>query len=144
MTESIYIYKEGGKWKASALRLLLDSLQDGSYHVTVKDDSGKRSNPQNDRMHLLFRIYAKELNEMQALGGHFIKRWDMESVKEWALSLFAPEVADVDPNGEVYARRKRSHEMTAVECSKFMDELEIKMMTDFGIGLQQGQLTDKA
>lgn len=135
MTESTTIYKEGGKWHASNLRLLLDSLQDGSYQVTIKDGSGKRSNPQNDRMHLLFRLYAKMLNEMQAVGGHFIKRWDMESFKEWSLSLYAPEVQDVDPNGEVYVRRKRSHEFTMMESSQFMEELEADMQLKFGFVL---------
>lgn len=132
MTETLHIYKERGKWHAGSLRLLFDSLHDGNYAVTVSDSVAKRSNPQNDRIHTLCRLLAKELNTMQATGPT-IHHWTMEDVKELALSMFAPSVQVVDPNGVPHERRKRSHEMSSPEASTFMEAVEAYFITEFGI-----------
>jgi hypothetical protein len=132
MTESLSIWKEGSKWHAASLRLLLDSLSSGAYRVTVTDNTGKRSGGQNDLLHAYFRIYARALNDLQATGEH-IHRWDMEDVKEWMLGKFAPTIERVDPNGEIHTRRKRSHEMTQDEASEFVDTMALYMRDTFGM-----------
>lgn len=139
MTESVWISKEGERIKAAALRLLLLALPHGSYRVTVSDEKGRRSTPQNDRMHAMFRLYAQALNELQATGPKS-HRWTMEEFKEVTLAKFAPTVQVVDPNGEIHERLKRSHELDVAEATDVMDSMEAWMLTSFGIGsVKEGQ-----
>lgn len=134
MTESVWINNDGGRWNASALRLLLSTLPHGHYLVTVTDQKGKRTNPQNDRIHATCRLYAKELNAMCAGDG---RRWTMEDVKELMLPKFAPTVTVVDPNGEIHERRKRSHEMDVAEAGEFMDCVDAWFLQAFDIVLPE-------
>lgn len=135
MTESLWINKEGDRWNARSLRLLLDSLPHGHYRVTVTDQAGKRSTGMNDFLHLCWRLYAKMLNQLQATGPQ-IHRWDMEDVKEWTLGMFAPNVQVVDPNGEIHERRKRSHEFTQEEADEFTNVVALYMRDTFGIRIE--------
>lgn len=135
MTETLSIYKEFGKWHGRSLRLLMDSLPDGNYKVTIADGF-KRSTDQNDRVHTLCRIYANALNELQATGPA-IHRWTMEEVKEWAISELAPTVSVVDPNGVIHERRMRTSEMSMAESSEFMDTVESYFAREFGIVLPE-------
>ena len=133
MTEVHGITKEGGRIRAASLRATLDSLPDGPYRITIEDDVSKRSTGQNDYIHTVLRIYAKELNGMAAHGKGLPFRWTMEDVKEWSLSMFAPFRDIVTPDGEIIAIRKRTHEMSKEELGTFADTLSEYMWDTFRI-----------
>lgn len=138
MTESVWINNEGGRWQAGALKQLLGTLPHGHYLVTVTDQKGKRSNPQNARIHATCRLYANALNE---LGGGDGRRWTMEDVKELMLAKFGPTVTIVDPNGEIHERRKRTHEMDVAEAGEFMECVDAWFLQTFEIALPEpGQI----
>lgn len=123
MQEIHWILKEGGKVKASSLRLLLDSLPDGQYRVDISDKAGKRSSGQNDLLHGMFRWYARELNNL-GVQTPSVHRWDTEIIKEWMIAELAPTQELVLPSGEIKTLRKRTHEMTDLEASEFADRVQ--------------------
>lgn len=134
MKETFTILKEGGKTKGAALRAYMDSLEDGSYFVSVEQATKRKTQAQNSYLHVLFTIAAKELNRAGYGSG---LQWTKERVKAHCKKVELYPVEDVMlPGGEVTQVWKDTHELSKEEAMETIDRV-IRYFADLGIILPE-------
>ena len=120
MTTPFYIQKEQGRIRAAALRAHLDSLNDGSYKVTVKRATSKTTR-QNSYLHVLFDIAAKAMNE-ECMGDG--TPWTLESVKQYAKDEHLYPLVDmILPGGEVRQMAKNTRDLDDLEAGQTIERV---------------------
>ena len=119
MSDHLFITKApGGKWKASALRALMDAAAPGTYRVEFRRHSGRKTTPQNAYLHVLFRIVS------DALKGEGMGEWTPERVKEWCKAQGCYPLVDlVLPGGEVVQVAKRTRDLGKDEAGETIDRV---------------------
>ena len=142
MKDTFTILKERGRVKAAALRAYLDSIDDGTYMVTVEQAKKRKTQEQNSYLHVLFTIAAKEMNK-EGMGDG--TQWTKERVKAHCKrSELYPMEDALLPGGEVVQVWKDTHELTK-EDAMITIERVIRYFAELGITLpfpnEQLQLT---
>lgn len=133
MSTPIYIHKEHGKWKASALRAVLDAAANGQYAVTFKRHSGRKSNQQNRYLHVLFSIVADVLNAEEMGDG---ERWDIVRVKEWCKAQGCYPTDTILLKGQEVQVVKQTRDLDKEETMITIDRV-MNYWAEFGIILPE-------
>ena len=132
MTDPIHIRKDtSGVWHAKALRLHMDMAEPGQYAVTFKRTSGRKSQPQNGYLHVLFGVIADTLNAEGMGNGD---KWTKDTVKEWM------KAQGCYPSTVMHLREmpvmvpKRTRDLTKDEASEVIENV-LRYWAEFGIVL---------
>lgn len=105
---------EGGKLKAEGLRMFLMEFDGKPVEVTVKVGAeNRRSQPQNNYMHWMFRFIAACLRDLGNV-------WTEDEVKHW-LKMTHLRYQKHTPEGELVDMCKDTSELDDAECSAFME-----------------------
>lgn len=116
MSEPISIHKTNGKWNATALRVLLDGLPEGTYSVTVDKDHKKRSTEQN-------RYYWGVVVEIirQALSTAWGERLTKQAAHEILRLKFLAEDKRINDE-EVLTMLKSTTELDTIDMVFYTDK----------------------
>lgn len=132
--EQHYGTKEHGRVKAASFRAAIDALPDGPIVLTVAADGNAKSTPQNNYLHLLFRIAAQMMNDEGYGDG---TPWTMERVKSHCKSAGLYPVIDmVLKGGEVIQVAKDTAELDKLEMMETIERV-IAYFAELGITLPQ-------
>lgn len=132
--EQHYGTKEHGKVRAASFRAAIDALPDGPIVLTVAADGNAKSTPQNNYLHLLFRIAAQMMNDEGYGDG---TPWTMERVKSHCKSAGLYPVIDmVLKGGEVIQVAKDTAELDKLETMETIERV-IAYFAELGITLPQ-------
>ena len=132
--EQHYGTKEHGKVRAASFRAAIDALPDGPIVLTVAADGNAKSTPQNNYLHLLFRIAAKYMNDEGYGDG---SPWTMERVKAHCKAEGVYPMTDVVlPTGEIKQVAKDTAELDKLETMETIERV-IAYFAELGITLPQ-------
>jgi len=132
VTHTLHIHKNStGRWHAAVLRAALDAQPPGQYSVTIKRTSGRKSTPQNNLLHVLFRIVADTLNA-EGMGDG--KRWTVDRVKDWCKAQGCYPAEDLTVKGVTVQVTKNTRELDKEETMETIDNV-IRYWAEYGIVL---------
>lgn len=116
MSEPVHIHKKDGRWNATALRIVMDGLPEGSYAVTIDKDKKKRTSPQN-------RYYFGVVVEIirQALSTAWGERLSKQSTHEILRLKFLAEDKRIGEE-EVLTTIKSTTELDTIDMVEYTEQ----------------------
>lgn len=116
MSEPVHIHKKDGRWNATALRIVMDGLPEGSYAVTIDKDKKKRTSSQS-------RYYWGVVVEIirQALSTAWGERLSKQATHEILRLKFLAEDKRIGEEGEVLTTIKSTTELDTIDMVEYTD-----------------------
>jgi len=123
-----------GKLMAGTFRQAFDAIKPGPVRLLIEADIPRKSAPQNNLLHHLFRVIAGELNREGMGDGH---QWTVGRIKTYCKGAGLYPMAEVlMPGGELIEVPKDTAELDRQEISDTIDRVRVHFF-DLGLDIPE-------